>query len=46
MKGYAICTTIRSGSTWLSELLASTGQLGRPAEYFSTKFQKRILGPD
>lgn len=46
MRGYAICTTIRSGSTWLAELLASTGQLGRPAEYFSTKFQRRVLGPD
>ena len=46
MTGYAICTTIRSGSTWLAELLASTGQLGRPAEYFSTKFQKRVRSPD
>ncbi len=46
MKGYAICTTIRSGSTWLAELLASTGQLGRPAEFFSTKFQKRVRSPD
>ncbi len=46
MKGYAICTTIRSGSTWLAELLASTGQLGRPAEYFSTRFQKRAVSAD
>lgn len=46
MKGYAICTTVRSGSTWLAELLASTGQLGRPAEYFSTKFQRRVCSPD
>ena len=46
MTGYAICTTIRSGSTWLAELLASTGRLGRPAEYFSTKFQKRVRSPD
>ena len=44
-RGYAICTTIRSGSTWLAELLASTGALGRPAEYFSTRFQKRLLSP-
>ncbi|RYC32091.1 hypothetical protein D3273_10210 [Lichenibacterium minor] len=43
-RGYAVCTTIRSGSTWLAELLAGTGRLGRPAEYFSTKFQKRVLG--
>lgn len=45
-RGYAICTTIRSGSTWLAELLASTGQLGRPAEYFSTRFQKRVRSAD
>ena len=46
MTGYAVCTTIRSGSTWLAELLASTGQLGRPAEYFSTKFQRRVVSHD
>ncbi|WP_237476863.1 Stf0 family sulfotransferase [Lichenibacterium dinghuense] len=45
-RGYAICTTIRSGSTWLAELLASTGRLGRPAEYFSTRFQRRVVSPD
>ncbi len=46
MSGYALCTTIRSGSPWLAALLASTGQLGRPAEFFSTKFQKRVVSPD
>ena len=46
MSGYAICTTIRSGSTWLAELLTSTEQLGRPAEFFSTRFQKRVVSPD
>ncbi len=44
--GYALCTTIRSGSTWLAGLLASTGRLGRPAEYFSTRFQRRVVSPD
>lgn len=46
MSGYALCTTIRSGSPWLAALLASTGQVGRPAEFFSTKFQKRVVSPD
>lgn len=40
--GYAICTVMRSGSTWLAELLAGTGVLGFPAEYFSTEFQQQI----
>jgi LPS sulfotransferase NodH len=31
---YLICTTPRSGSTFLSEALASTGVAGRPEEYF------------
>lgn len=31
---YLICTTPRSGSTFLSEALASTGVSGRPEEYF------------
>jgi len=34
MKGYAICTERRSGSVLLCRLLASTGVLGRPTEYF------------
>jgi trehalose 2-sulfotransferase len=36
MPGYAICTEPRSGSAFLARLLASTGVLGRPAEYFNT----------
>jgi LPS sulfotransferase NodH len=32
---YMICTHPRSGSTYLCELLASTGKLGRPHDYFS-----------
>lgn len=35
MRGYAICTEPRSGSVFLCRLLASTGMLGRPAEYFN-----------
>lgn len=31
---YFICTTPRSGSTFLSQALASTGVAGRPEEYF------------
>ena len=33
---YAICCTSRTGSTYLCELLQSTGVLGRPAEYLNT----------
>jgi len=35
VRGYAICTEPRSGSAFLCRLLASTGVLGRPAEYFN-----------
>jgi LPS sulfotransferase NodH len=35
VKGYAICTEARSGSNFLCQLLASTGNLGRPLEYFN-----------
>jgi LPS sulfotransferase NodH len=35
VKGYAICSEHRSGSTFLCQLLASTQLLGRPEEYFS-----------
>jgi len=31
---YVICTTPRSGSNWLCEVLQSTGVAGRPDEYF------------
>src|SRR6185369_1500081 len=34
--GYMICATQRSGSSYLSQLLASTRCLGNPAEYFNT----------
>ncbi len=35
LRGYAICTAPRSGSAFLTQALASTGQLGRPYEYFN-----------
>lgn len=35
LKGYAICTEPRSGSSFLGRILQSTGALGRPKEYFS-----------
>jgi LPS sulfotransferase NodH len=34
-RGYAICTTPRSGSNFLCSILTSTGVLGRPREYFN-----------
>ena len=34
-RGYAICTTQRSGSNYLCELLNSTGVLGKPLDYFN-----------
>lgn len=34
--GYVICTTGRSGSSYLCQLLESTGILGLPREYFNT----------
>jgi LPS sulfotransferase NodH len=36
MKGFAICTSPRSGSNYLGEILAATGVLGRPLAYFNT----------
>lgn len=35
MRGYAICTSPRTGSNFLCEVLLSTGVLGRPREYFN-----------
>ncbi|HET9160583.1 MAG TPA: Stf0 family sulfotransferase [Caulobacteraceae bacterium] len=34
-RGYAICSEPRSGTTWLTYLLSSTGVLGHPREYFN-----------
>ncbi|MDB5611424.1 MAG: Stf0 sulfotransferase [Bradyrhizobium sp.] len=39
--GYVICTTQRSGSNYLCELLASTGVLGLPREYFNGAGRRR-----
>ena len=30
---WALCTVARSGSTWFSQLVASTGQMGQPREH-------------
>ena len=35
LRGYAICTSPRSGSNFVCQLLAGTGVLGRPLEYFN-----------
>lgn len=35
VRGYAICTTQRSGSNYLCQLLGSTGVLGDPQDYFN-----------
>jgi LPS sulfotransferase NodH len=40
-RGYAICTEPRSGSILLCQLLASTGLLGNPTEYFDEVVVKR-----
>ena len=43
--GYMICTTPRSGSNYLCQLLASTGQLGNPREYFNTAGRRKNSDP-
>lgn len=46
IRGYAICTSARSGSNLLCQYLASTGVLGHPLEYFNV-VGRRLLGyPD
>lgn len=42
IRGYAICTTPRSGSNYACEILSSTGALGFPREYFNTKGMKGL----
>jgi len=42
MKGYAICTSQRTGSTYLCRLLRSTGVLGNPGEYFDAGARRRM----
>src|SRR5690348_1964487 len=41
LRGYAICTTARSGSNYVSQLLASTCRLGRAEEYFYADARRR-----
>lgn len=40
-RGYMICSTARSGSTYFDKLLANTGVLGRPREYFNFPVRRR-----
>lgn len=45
MQGYAICSTGRTGSNWLCELLTSTRLLGRPLEYFDGAARRLLTDP-
>src|SRR5262249_43741868 len=45
LRGYAICTVPRSGSNWLGQLLASTGLLGHPLEYFNSPARRALTDP-
>lgn len=44
-RGYLICSSPRSGSTYLCELLASTGVLGVPREYLNVEGRWGRLDP-
>jgi LPS sulfotransferase NodH len=39
---YVLCSTPRTGSTWLCDLLESTGVAGRPASYFRKADESRF----
>ena len=43
LKSYIICSTPRSGSTLLEQLLTSTGSMGAPDEYFNRADQYPML---
>jgi trehalose 2-sulfotransferase len=45
LSGYAICTAPRSGSNYLSQVLASTGKLGNPLEYFNAPARRVLDDP-
>jgi trehalose 2-sulfotransferase len=45
-RGYMICTTPRCGSNYLSQLVASTGVLGNPREYFNVEGRRRNDDPE
>jgi LPS sulfotransferase NodH len=44
-RGYAVCTTPRSGSNFLGQVLASTGGLGVPLEYFNGSARRALEQP-
>jgi len=44
-RGYMICATPRCGSNFLCQLLASTGALGNPREYFNADGRRRYDDP-
>jgi LPS sulfotransferase NodH len=45
-RGYAICTSGRSGSNLLCQYLSSTGLLGHPLEYFNGPGRRMLGYPD
>jgi LPS sulfotransferase NodH len=45
-RGYAICAEPRAGTVLLCRLLAATGRLGKPAEYFHRADRARALRDD
>jgi LPS sulfotransferase NodH len=45
-RGYAICTSGRSGSNLLCQCLSSTGLLGHPLEYFNGAGRRMLGCPD
>jgi trehalose 2-sulfotransferase len=45
-RGYAICTSGRSGSNLLCQCLSSTGVLGHPLEYFNGAGRRMLGYPD
>jgi LPS sulfotransferase NodH len=46
LRGYAICGEARSGSSYLGRLLASTGLLGQPLEYFNGPSIRNVVQSD
>lgn len=44
-RGYAICTTPRSGSNLLCQYLTSTGIMGKPLEYFNGPARRALNDP-
>ena len=45
-RGYALCAAPRSGTNYLCQLLAATGVLGRPLEYFNGESRRLLDWPD